>query len=116
MHRHVPALVLLLAISVPAFAADQVIIPHQCSKIRRNYENRTSSIPSIFEKFGKNRRKSGKFSRNAPEMRRNTETGNTDKSTGLADKSADFLENRCGDIRAVFVRKWLFFVENRKWN
>jgi hypothetical protein len=32
MHKHVPALVLLLALSVPTFAADQVIIPHQCSK------------------------------------------------------------------------------------
>jgi hypothetical protein len=39
----------------------------QCSKIQRNKENQTSPIPSVFEKFGKNRQKSEKFGQNAPE-------------------------------------------------
>jgi hypothetical protein len=69
-------------------------------KIRRNYENRVSPIPSIFEKFSENRK-------NSVEMhlrrRRNSEIGGTDKSAGLTDKSVDFLENRCGDFRTGFA-------------
>jgi hypothetical protein len=36
-----------LALSTPATQA-------QCSKIQQDNENRTSLIPSVFEKFGKN--------------------------------------------------------------
>jgi hypothetical protein len=75
-----------------------VATQEQCSKIRWNYENRTSSIPLVFEKIDKNRPK------------RTGDDGGTAK-TENTDKSAGFSENRCGNFRADFAQNWPFFYQ-----
>jgi hypothetical protein len=63
-------------------------------KIRRNYENRTSPVPSVFEKIRKIRPKRiGDDGETVKTENIDKSADFIDKSVGLVDKSVGFSEN-----------------------